>query len=61
MKPAEQTPRSLVCTRCGASVECCAFCEREDCNQALCNRCTRLGLGQSRDHPQFGRLNRARR
>jgi hypothetical protein len=51
--------RSLVCTRCGASVECCAFCERENCNHAICNRCMRLGLRQSRDHPQVERANRA--
>ena len=59
MKPAE-SQGALVCTRCGASVECCAFCEREDCNHAICNRCMRLGLRQSRDHPQVERANRAR-
>ena len=59
MKPAE-LQRNLVCTRCGASVEYCAFCEREDCNHAICNRCMRLGLRQSRDHPQLGRSIRRR-
>jgi hypothetical protein len=42
---------TLTCTRCGATVERCAFCERDECAEAICYRCLRLALGESLAQP----------
>lgn len=47
----EQRRVALTCTRCGASVELCAFCERDDCRHTICYRCLRIELRQSMAHP----------
>jgi hypothetical protein len=48
MRP-EEPRASLTCTRCGVTLEICAFCEREDCpGDAICYRCLRNQLLQSR-------------
>jgi hypothetical protein len=41
----------LACTRCGARIELCAFCERIDCAHPICYRCLRRELGQSLVQP----------
>jgi hypothetical protein len=41
---------SVTCTVCGVTLEDCALCERGDCEHAICYRCLRNRLGQSRDH-----------
>ncbi len=33
------------CGQCGAAVERCAFCDEEQCLEALCYRCVRINLG----------------
>ncbi len=37
----------LTCNTCGALLVACAFCEREDCREALCARDVRLVLRES--------------
>jgi hypothetical protein len=46
----------LRCTRCGARIELCAFCESVDCSLAICYRCLRQELRQSlaQPHPHGG-------
>ncbi len=34
----------VVCSGCDRGIECCAFCDREDCVVAICERCVRLEL-----------------
>ncbi len=34
------------CLRCGAIIEACAFCERDDCREQLCYRCVRVAVRQ---------------
>lgn len=41
----------LVCTRCGARIEVCAFCESADCSNVICYRCLRQVLRQSLAEP----------
>jgi hypothetical protein len=41
----------LVCTVCGIRIECCACCEQERCDSAICYACLRIQLGQSLAHP----------
>ncbi len=51
MTPTEEPGGTLTCTRCGVTVELCAFCEREECPEAICYRCLRMGLGESMAQP----------
>jgi hypothetical protein len=46
-----QTEALLRCTRCGALIELCAFCERADCPSVICYRCLRQELRQSLAQP----------
>jgi len=46
-----QTEARLDCTRCGARIEVCAFCERADCSHPICYRCLRQELRQSLAQP----------
>lgn len=46
-----QVEARLVCTRCGARIEICAFCESPDCSSVICHRCLRQELGQSLAQP----------
>jgi hypothetical protein len=41
----------LQCTRCGARIELCAFCESADCSDVICYRCLRQELRQSLAQP----------
>jgi hypothetical protein len=51
--PVEPKRGSPTCTRCGASLECCAFCERDNCDKTICLRCLRTELRQSLVHPHL--------
>jgi hypothetical protein len=51
MTPVDEPGRRLICTRCGAAVERCGFCDREDCGDALCYRCVRIALGSEAPQP----------
>jgi hypothetical protein len=42
---------TLVCLECRAEVECCAFCERDDCSETICYKCLRIALGQALAQP----------
>jgi hypothetical protein len=46
-----QVEARLECTRCGARIELCAFCERADCPSPICYRCLRQVLRQSLAQP----------
>jgi hypothetical protein len=46
-----QVGARLVCTRCGAGIEVCAFCESPDCSNVICYRCLRQELRQSLAQP----------
>jgi hypothetical protein len=41
----------LECTRCGARIEVCAFCESLACSNVICYRCLRQELRQSFAQP----------
>jgi hypothetical protein len=38
---------AIVCSECGRELECCAFCDREDCSAACCYSCLVVALGES--------------
>jgi len=38
---------AIACAHCGRDLECCAFCERDDCSIASCYSCLVVALGQS--------------
>jgi len=40
--------KALVCEGCGRSVDVCAFCDSEDCNEVICYRCVLYELGEAR-------------
>jgi hypothetical protein len=42
-----QSDARLKCTRCGARIELCAFCQSPDCSHVICYRCLRQELRQS--------------
>jgi hypothetical protein len=46
-----QTEARLQCTRCGARIELCAFCESPACPKPICYRCLRQELRQSLAQP----------
>ena len=41
----------LVCGACGCDTDCCAFCDGEDCTNAICYGCVIIEVGQEIDHP----------
>lgn len=43
--------RSLVCRTCQREIECCYFCEAEDCPEACCYRCMVVELGEFLPQP----------
>jgi hypothetical protein len=47
---AESKP-GLVCSDCHCDIECCAFCEEEECGAAICFGCMVVDLGQTRAQP----------
>lgn len=51
MTPTKETPPILICTNCGVILEICAFCERDQCPEAICYRCLRIALGESMAEP----------
>jgi hypothetical protein len=52
MTTESQVPqRSLACSLCGIAVEICAFCEREECPEAMCYRCLRIKVRQAIKEP----------
>ena len=46
-------PGGTACTRCGVSVEICAFCERDRCVEVICSRCLRIAFGGSIAEPHL--------
>ena len=46
-EPVQQQERMLACLGCDRSIECCSFCDEEDCRVAICYRCVVLALGES--------------
>ena len=51
MTPAEEDRQTPACIRCSVIVECCAFCEREDCTETFCYRCLRIEFRESLPQP----------
>jgi len=49
--PTERAASVLRCTRCGAVLDVCGFCERDACNDPICFRCVRLQTKESMAHP----------
>jgi hypothetical protein len=41
----------LVCSECGRELECCAFCDREDCSSPSCYACLLVALHESLKQP----------
>ncbi len=39
------------CTECGASIECCEFCDEVTCQAATCFECVNVALGQAVAQP----------
>jgi hypothetical protein len=50
MTSTEAARQPPTCTRCGVVVECCAFCERVLCVEAICSRCLRIQFRESTPH-----------
>ena len=48
-----QVEARVECTRCGARIEVCAFCESPDCSNVICYRCLRQELRQSLVQPHL--------
>jgi hypothetical protein len=46
----------IVCRDCDCAIDCCQFCDKEDCEKAVCYRCMIVALGQSIPdlHPHGG-------
>lgn len=44
---------AAACARCGAVIEGCAFCERDECLRPLCYRCVRIALAQEVRQPHL--------
>jgi hypothetical protein len=51
MTPTEEAAGKLTCSNCDAVLETCAFCEREQCPEAICSRCLRIALGEAMTEP----------
>ena len=51
MSPAAESLGTVVCARCGAVIEGCAFCEDDRCGAPLCYRCVRIALAQEVRQP----------
>ena len=46
MTDPSSAPPVLRCEGCGRELDCCAFCDEEDCAKAVCNECLSLELGE---------------
>ena len=44
-------PQGLTCSDCGSAIECCQFCDDEDCSKALCFTCVIVATGQEMKQP----------
>lgn len=42
---------ALACTTCDDPVECCAFCDEEECDRPICYGCLNEALGQAVAQP----------
>jgi hypothetical protein len=51
--PTDQPVDVLTCTRCDVVLELCAFCEREDCPDAICLRCLCTQLEQRTEEQRW--------
>jgi hypothetical protein len=40
--------KTLACKGCGREVECCAFCDSEECGETICYRCVLYELDEAR-------------
>ena len=38
----------LVCVGCGRSIDCCAFCDGDECTECICYRCVLYELDEAR-------------
>jgi hypothetical protein len=47
----ESSEAAMVCSECGAAIECCELCGHEPCPTALCFQCLNLAVGQVVAHP----------
>lgn len=47
MNPTGAARQAPTCIVCGVVIECCGFCERLDCAEAICYRCLRVRLRES--------------
>ena len=47
MTAGEAAQEPPTCIQCGVVVECCAFCERVVCAEAICYRCLRIQFRES--------------
>ncbi|HEX9376264.1 MAG TPA: hypothetical protein VGB19_08510 [Actinomycetota bacterium] len=41
------------CVACGRAIECCAFCDEDDCGTATCDRCIRIELREALPVPHL--------
>ncbi len=51
MTSVDEPRATLTCSRCGAAIDICAFCENEACRVLLCYRCVRIALAQEIAQP----------
>lgn len=47
----EDRTQELRCQICGAAIECCEFCDEEDCAKAVCYACVIVVLGEALPQP----------
>ena len=45
-----ERPR-VVCVECDHEIECCEFCDSEECKKPVCFECLRAALGETMSHP----------
>ncbi|MGQ0671234.1 MAG: hypothetical protein ACT4PO_16500 [Actinomycetota bacterium] len=48
-----EEPSGANCCRCGEGIDRCEFCERADCENAICYDCLNLALGQALAQPHL--------
>jgi hypothetical protein len=49
----EENRQAPTCRGCGVAVECCAFCEQDDCTETICYRCLRTQFRESLPQPHI--------
>jgi hypothetical protein len=46
-----EAPSQIVCSHCGCSIDCCAFCDETGCAVAICYGCMIVEVGQTAAQP----------